>query len=292
MPGNDASPLRRTAVLHGHEMSYVEHPGFGAPLVLIHGVGASIRTWEDIPERLARSGRSVLAIDLLGHGESGYGNGDFSLGANANSIRDLLDHLGHQHVHLVGHSLGGGVALQFAYQYPAKVESLTLVASGGLGLDAGSGLRAASRPGSELVLRLLTSAPVLRTGTWVNRALDRVGVAGGVLSPETIDGLRVLRDDQRQAAFLATLRSVVGPQGQKVSGIEPFKALDPHRVLLVWGDSDAMIPWQHGLNANDLLPGSRFVLVPGAGHQPHTHDPELFTDVVLAHLAQQVRASA
>ncbi|MGD9954995.1 MAG: alpha/beta fold hydrolase, partial [Candidatus Nanopelagicales bacterium] len=146
------SPIRRrTAALPGHEIAYVELPGTGMPVVLVHGVGSSIDTWGDIPQRLAAEGRAVVAVDLLGHGGSDVGNGDFSLGANASAIRDLLQHLGHERIHLVGHSLGGGVSLQLAYQYPHLLESLTLISSGGLGADVGLSLQAASLPGSELV---------------------------------------------------------------------------------------------------------------------------------------------
>jgi pimeloyl-ACP methyl ester carboxylesterase len=282
----------RTALLHGHTMSYVEHAGSGIPLVLVHGVGSSLQTWDEIPDRLAATGRHVIAVDLLGHGLSGFGNGDFSLGANANAIRDLLDHLALDRVHLVGHSLGGGVALQFSYQYPDRVDSLTLVASGGLGSDASTGLRAASLPGSELAIRLLTTDRVLAAGDWASRLLDRVGLRTEALSSRSVDRLRALQDDRRKAAFLATLRSVVGPEGQRVSGIDRLGTLDPRRVLIVWGDRDTMIPWQHGLSAHERLRGSRFLLLPWAGHHPHNHDPVAFADAVLAHVRRAENSDA
>ncbi len=291
MNGTDERSRARTALLHGHEMSYLELPGHGVPLVLIHGVGSSLRTWDDIPDRLARAGRHVIAVDLVGHGDSGHGNGDYSLGANANSIRDLLDHLGLPRAHLVGHSLGGGVALQIAYQYPERVASLTLVASGGLGPDASSGLRAATLPGSALAIRALTSDRVLGVGDWLGHQLDRVGIRTEALSARTLDRLRALKDERRSIAFLSTLRSVVGPDGQRVSGLPRLATMDPERVLIVWGDRDTLIPWRHGLMAHERLPGSRFVLMRYAGHHPHNHDPEGFTTAVLAHVAKADRAA-
>jgi pimeloyl-ACP methyl ester carboxylesterase len=278
------SPIRRrTAALPGHEIAYVELPGTGVPVVLVHGVGSSIDTWGDIPQRLAAAGRAVVAVDLLGHGGSGVGNGDFSLGANASAIRDLLEHLGHERIHLVGHSLGGGVSLQLAYQFPHLLESLTLISSGGLGADVGISLRAASLPGSELVLRAASSARSVRTARWVAATLAKHGVEPEALKPRALAKLEDMRDARRLAAFLSTVRSVVGPEGQRVSALAKMSGLDPSRVLIIWGDQDPMLPMQHGVDAHALLPGSRFVVVEGASHHPHTHAPQLVVDEILAH---------
>lgn len=280
-------PLRRrTAVLPGHTLGYAELPGTGAPLVLLHGVGSSIDTWGDIPQRLAGAGRAVVAVDLLGHGDSDAGNGDFSLGAHASAVRDLLDHLGYSgKVHLVGHSLGGGVALQLAYQYPERVASMTLISSGGLGPDVGVPLRAASLPGSELVLRLASSERVVSFARRSTGWLKRLSLDAEVLSPHALEKLEVLRDERRRRAFLSTVRSVVGPDGQRVSALQKMGGLDPARVLIIWGDLDPMLPIEHGRAAAAMLPGSRFVVVPGASHHPHTFDPATVTAELLAHTA-------
>jgi len=278
--------------LYGHEVAYLALPGEGTPLLLVHGVGSSIDTWGDIPQRLSAAGRAVVAVDLLGHGESGHGNGDFSLGANASAMRDLLDHLGMERAHLVGHSLGGGVSLQFAYQFPERVESLVLVSSGGLGSDVGLPLRAASLPGSEIVLRAATAPRVVRTLAWAGRALARHGKQADALSPRAVGKLEELRDERRLAAFLATVRSVVGPDGQRVSALTKMGRVDPRRVLIIWGDADPMLPMQHGLDAAGVLPGSRFVIVPGAAHHPHTDAPDLVTAELLAHAAVHDRLPA
>lgn len=288
----NASPQRRTAALPGHELAYVELPGSGTPLLLVHGVGSSIDTWDDIPQRLAAAGRHVVAVDLLGHGGSDVGNGDFSLGANASAIRDLLDHLGIARVHLVGHSLGGGVSLQLAYQFPDRIESLTLISSGGLGTDVGLSLRAASLPGSELVLRLASTERSVRGARWLAGRLARVGVEPVVLGPRALAKLDDLRDTRRLAAFLSTVRSVVGPDGQRVSALAKMTGLDPARVLIIWGDRDPMLPMEHGVQAHAMLPGSRLVVVEGAAHHPHTHAPQLVVDELLAHTRESAAVPA
>ena len=277
---------RSTVRLHGHSVAYLDLPGPGIPLFLLHGVASSIDTWDDIPQRLAAQGRRVIAVDLLGHGESGPGNGDYSLGANAASARDLLDHLGVDRVHLAGHSLGGGVAMQFTYQFRDRVESLSLISSGGLGTQVNGALRAASLPGSEVVMRLLVSERVVST-------LTRFEALRGALSPErrtsgepsTSDKLRSLQDPRRLEGFLATLRSVVGPVGQRVSALDKLESVDPAKVLIVWGEEDRVLPQAHGLAAHALLPGSRLVLVPAAGHHPHTHAPDQDIDALLEHIS-------
>jgi pimeloyl-ACP methyl ester carboxylesterase len=287
------NPLRRrTAALPGHEIAYVELPGAGVPILLVHGVGSSIDTWGDIPQRLAAAGRAVVAVDLLGHGGSDVGNGDFSLGANASAIRDLLDHLGHERIHLVGHSLGGGVSLQLAYQFPQRIESLTLISSGGLGADVGLSLRAASLPGSELVLRAASSERSVRSARWLAGRLAARGITPEALNPRALAKLEDMRDARRLAAFLSTVRSVVGPDGQRVSALAKMSGLDPHRVLIIWGDRDPMLPMQHGVDAHAMLPGSRFVVVEGASHHPHTHAPQLVVDELLAHTRDRVAVTS
>ena len=281
--------VRRTAALPGHTLAYVEAVGSGTPLVMLHGVGSSLDSWGDIPSRLAAAGRTVIAVDLLGHGESDGGNGDFSLGSHASAVRDLLDHLGHTGpVHVIGHSLGGGVSLQFAYQFPDRIASMTLVSSGGLGTDGGVPLRAARLPGSELVLRAACSERVVRTLRRAGTALGRRGIEPALLSDHTLAKLDGMRDEQRLAGFLSTVRSVVGPDGQRVSALQKMEGLDPRRVLIIWGDRDPMLPLAHGLDAHAMLPGSRLVVVPGAGHHPHTHDPELVTAAILVHTEGRV----
>jgi pimeloyl-ACP methyl ester carboxylesterase len=276
--------MRQSVLLHGHEVAFVDRAGTGIPLVLVHGVGSSLETWADVPERLAAAGFRVVAVDLIGHGESGLGNGDFSLGANASVIRDLLDHLDIERVHLVGHSLGGGVSMQFLYQFPDRVETLTLVSSGGLGPDVAATLRAATLPGSHFVIRMASRPGFVKTASWVGRALTALGKDVDALSPRAMSRLGALNDDARSAAFLATLRSVVGPTGQTVYGVDKLQSFDPTRVLVIWGAEDPTLPVKHAWDAHDQMPGSRVVIVPGAHHHPHNDNPEQFVRALVQHV--------
>ena len=276
---------RQFVALNGRVLAYRELPGTGTPVLLIHGIGSSGDTWGDIPERLSAHGVAVVSVDLPGHGESSRGPGDYSLGSTASILRDLLDHLGIERVHLVGHSLGGGVSMQFAYQFPERVDTMTLVSSGGLGEETFTGLRAASLPGSEFALKWAINARTLKGASWVGDKLGRIGLHPHALSPRALETVSWLGEDDRRAAFLATLRSVVSPRGQSVSALDKLHLMSGRRILIIWGDRDPMIPMKHGENAHALLPGSRFVVFPGAAHEPHVHDPDRFADLVLEHVS-------
>ncbi len=251
---------------------------------MVHGIGSNADTWADIPERLSATGLRVVAVDLPGHGESSKGPGDYSLGSLASTLRDLLDHLGIDSVHLVGHSLGGGVAMQFAYQFPGRVEAMVLESSGGLGEETFTGLRAAALPGSELAIRWAINPRTLGGASWVGAQLARIGWEPHALSPRALETVSWLGEQDRREAFLATLRSVVSPRGQRVSALDKLHLMEGPRVLIVWGDKDPMIPLAHGEKAHALLDGSRLVVFPGAGHEPHLHDPQRFADLVVAHV--------
>src|SRR4051794_7291389 len=165
----------REVFLHGHPVSFEEAGPTDAPVVvLLHGIAGSCHTWDPVLPLLVPDVR-VIAPDLLGHGLSAKPRGDYSLGAQACGVRDLLAALGHDRISLVGHSLGGGIAMQFAYQFPERVQRLALISSGGLGREVSIFLRAATLPGSEVVLPLLA-------GSWVRKAGRRLdGVVGGYL---------------------------------------------------------------------------------------------------------------
>src|SRR3954454_18058244 len=133
--------------------------GSGPPLLLIHGIGDSSETWLEVIPELARR-HTVIAPDLLGHGESAKPRADYAVAAYACGMRDLLSVLDVDRVTVVGHSLGGGIALQFAYQFPERCERLVLVGSGGIGPEVHPLLRIAAAPGAELGLSVAASAPV------------------------------------------------------------------------------------------------------------------------------------
>src|SRR5256714_4144042 len=203
--------------IHGHDVAYRTSGAGDSVVVFVHGIAGSSSTWVPVMERLDGARYTMIAPDLLGHGESAKPRGDYSLGAYASGIRDLLLALGHERATVVGHSLGGGVAMQFSYQFPERTERLALVSSGGLGEEVHLLLRAATLPGSEFVLPLLASRPLLDAGEWVSRTLGRVGLRVGPDVAEMARGYASLADRDTRAAFVHTLRSIVDPRGQRVS---------------------------------------------------------------------------
>lgn len=283
---------RQFVPLHGRVVAYRLLPGDTSqvPVLFLHGIGASGDTWLDIPEELSDNGVSSIVVDLPGHGESSRGAGDYSLGAMAGTLRDLLDYLNVERVHIVGHSLGGGVAMQFAYLFPDRVDSLTLVSSGGLGEETFAGLRAATLPGSNIALKVAINERTVRGAAWVGRRLARMGFYPHVLSPRSLDTVSWLAEEDRRVAFLATLRSVVGVKGQRVSALDKLHLLEERRILIVWGEKDPMIPLKHGENAHAMLTGSIFAVFPASGHEPHVDDPRRFARLLLSHVREPITA--
>jgi pimeloyl-ACP methyl ester carboxylesterase len=217
---------------------------------------------------------------MLGHGRSGKPRGDYSLGAYASGVRDLLIYLGIPRVTVVGHSLGGGIAMQFAYQFPARLERLVLVDSGGLGEEVSLALRAATLPGAEFVLPLLFS-PVTRTpGRLAGKLLGMVGLRASANTRGVVEGIDSLADADARKAFVHTARSVIDPRGQRVDARGRLYLSADVPTLLVWGERDRIIPVGHGRHAHELMPHSRFEAFPGAGHFPFNDDPERFVDVL------------
>jgi pimeloyl-ACP methyl ester carboxylesterase len=266
-------------LLHGHRVFY-RSAGSGPVLVLVHGITSTSATWGNLLPYLAEH-FTVIAPDLLGHGESAKPRGDYSLGAYATGIRDLLMALGHERATFVGHSLGGGVAMQLAYQFPEHCERLALVDSGGLGSEITLLLRAASLPGSELVLPLLVDDRVLGIGRAVGRLLGRVGLRVHTDLGEVLRGHASLSDGDARAAFLHTLRTIVDPMGQRVNASDRLYLAEAIPFLLVWGERDPIIPVAHAYAAHRLVPGSRLEVFPDAGHFPHLDDPLRFIRLLI-----------
>jgi pimeloyl-ACP methyl ester carboxylesterase len=264
----------RHATIHGHRVAY-RLAGSGPPIVLIHGITASSSVWELVGPRLARH-HTVLAPDLIGHGQSAKPRGDYSMGAFASGVRDLVLRLELGPVTVVGHSLGGGVAMQFSYQFPERTQRLALVSSGGLGRSVHVFLRAATLPGSELVIPLLAGRQVLAAGRAVGRALGRVGLQLGNDALEIARGHASLGDPESRAAFVHTLRASVDATGQRVQAVDRLYLAAGLPVLIVWGARDRIIPPEHGERAHELVPGSRFELFERSGHFPHLDEPERF----------------
>jgi pimeloyl-ACP methyl ester carboxylesterase len=267
----------RSIRLHGREVGCVVG-GEGATLLLIHGIGGDWRTWEPVLEALAQQ-HHVVAVDLPGHGRSAKGAGDYSLGALASTLRDLGGALGVERATVVGHSLGGGVAMQFAYQFPERCERLVLVSSGGLGPDVGLVLRLATLPGSELFLSL--TAPAGRS--LVNLAASagrRLRIRPAADAEHYARAFAALADPGTRAAFLGTLRGVVGTRGQLVDARDRLYLAEHMPTLIVWGERDAVLPVDHAHAAQDAIPGSRLEIFENAGHLPQLDDPGRFITVM------------
>jgi pimeloyl-ACP methyl ester carboxylesterase len=273
----------KTVTLHGRSVSYVE-AGEGPLLLLIHGIAGTCENWRAVMEPLARE-HTVLAPDLPGHGASAAGGGDYSLGALASSLRDLLLTLGHDRATLVGHSLGGGVTLQFSYQFPELAERLVLVSSGGLGKEVSLLLRAAALPGASAFIAA-TAEPGRVVGGTLARGLSMVGLRPSADMAEVARGYASLADHGRRAAFLATLRSVVGTDGQRVQAADRLYLAAAIPVLIVWGENDPIIPAHHGEAAHAAITGSRLEIFERVGHMPQLEAPARFVAVLERFLAE------
>jgi pimeloyl-ACP methyl ester carboxylesterase len=266
-------------LLHGHRVAY-RSAGSGPAIVLVHGITSTSATWERVMPYLATR-FTVIAPDLIGHGESAKPRGDYSLGAYASGVRDLMVTLGHESATFVGHSLGGGVVMQLAYQFPERCERLVLVDSGGLGREVSFLLRAATLPLSEVVLPLLAHTRLLNAGRGLGRMLGRVGLHAGTDMAELARGHASLSDPEARAAFIHTLRTIVDPRGQRVNASDRLYLAENIPFMLVWGERDPIIPLKHGLAAHELVPSSRLEVFADAGHFPHVDDPQHFLDVLL-----------
>jgi len=268
----------REIELHGHPVSY-RMAGEGPPLVLVHGITSSSRTWRLVAPLLAEH-HTVIAPDLMGHGASAKPRGDYSLGAFASGVRDLLMALGHPRATVVGHSLGGGIAMQLAYQFPERVDRLVLVSSGGLGREVNLVLRAATLPGAELVLPVLAHRHLRAAAETVTRGLGAIGLRPGPDLQGVAEGLTSFHDDGARRAFLHTVRGILDLGGQRVSARDRLYLAQSVPTLIVWGERDRMIPVTHGREAHAAIPGSRLEVFAGAGHFPFNDDPVRFARVL------------
>ncbi|PXY24581.1 hypothetical protein BA062_28725 [Prauserella flavalba] len=282
----DADTLEpRYRVLHGYRRAY-RMAGRGPAVLFIHGIGDDSATWLEVLASLAGE-FTVIAPDLLGHGGSDKPRADYSVAAYACGMRDLLATLDVERVSVVGHSLGGGVAMQFAYQFPELCERLVLVSSGGVARQVHPLLRLAAAPGAGVVIPLAGTAPVQAVLRGV-RAL--AGVTGGlglgddlgyVLSRYT----RLTESPNRQA-FLRTLRSVVDWRGQVVNMLDRCYLTEGMPTMLVWGGHDNVVPTPHAALARAAMPGSRLEVFPEAGHFPHHTSPQRFLEVLREFLTE------
>jgi len=281
----------QSVVLHGHEIAY-RIAGDGPVVLLIHGMAGSGATWDPVFDLLARD-HTVIAPDLPGHGESDKPIGsDYSLGALASSLRDLLLSTGHLGATVVGHSLGGGIAMQFAYQFPSRCERLVLVGAGGLGPDVSPMLRVLTFPGMEYLFPVLFASQLRDAGKFTFSLLKKAGLRRSANVEEVWRSYVSLTDPPTRAAFVRTLRSVVDLGGQHVSAHDRLPLAADIPTLIVWGDSDAIIPVHHADAARETLPTSRVEIFEGSGHYPHCEDPARFAAVLADFIATTEPARA
>jgi len=271
----DQSEIR----LHGHRVTF-RTAGSGPLLVLVHGIAGSSSTWEEVAWGL-RQRYTIVAPDLLGHGESSKPRADYSLGGYANMLRDLLGALGFDRGTLVGHSLGGGIAMQFAYQFPERCERLVLVSSGGLGREVHPLLRSAILPGAEIVLPWLCAEGTRNVVAQATRWLGRLGLRAGADLEGVWQGFASLGDADARRAFLATVRGILDVGGQRVSASDKLYLAAELPTLIVWGERDRLIPVRHAYAAHQQIPGSRLEVFPNAGHFPYRDDMRRFVEVLL-----------
>ncbi len=264
--------------IHGVRQAIIDEGEGDEVLLLIHGMAGSAHTWRAVLPQLAKKYR-VVAPDLLGHGQSSKPRTDYSLGAFAVGLRDLLDELGIESATVVGHSLGGGVAMQFLYQHPDYCRRLVLIGSGGLGPDVGWILRLLAAPGAEFVMPVIAPSPILRAGNAVRSRLS----SAGLRSPrgaEVWAAYSSFADGEARAAFLRTLRSVVDYRGQAVSALNRLNLREGLPVLAIWGEQDKIIPVDHAYSALQVRPDCRLEILPGVGHFVQVEAPTEVIDLI------------
>jgi pimeloyl-ACP methyl ester carboxylesterase len=252
--------------LHGQTVGY-RTAGAGPVLVLLHGIACSSATWDEVLPLLAEH-FTVVAPDLPGHGASAKPTGEYSLGEYASGVRDLLTLLGHRHATILGHSLGGGVAMAFAYHFPEMCDRLVLVSSGGLGREVHALLRLAALPGAEWVLPWLFPPGLRGVADGAGRLLERVGLRSGTDLRETWRGYVSLFEADARQAFIHTVRSVIDIGGQRASALNRLYLASELPTLILWGDSDPLIPVKHAYAAHQAIPGSRLEIFSNSGHFP------------------------
>ena len=279
-PVRELTPSLEFRTIHGYRRAF-RIAGSGPVLLLIHGVGDNSTTWSTVHAKLAQR-FTVIAPDLLGHGQSDKPRADYSVAAYANGMRDLMSVLDIERATVVGHSLGGGVAMQFAYQFPQLVERLILVGAGGVTKDVNIALRVASLPmGGEALalLRLPLVLPTMQIAGQVAGAL----LGRTALGRDLPDVLRILRDlpePTASSAFTRTLRAVVDWRGQVVTMLDRCYLTESVPVQLIWGRQDVVIPVEHAHMAHAAMPGSQLEIFERSGHFPFHDDPDRFVELV------------
>src|SRR3954468_24983503 len=232
--------------IHGHRRAYVK-AGTGPALLLLHGLGCDHTTWLPVIATLSRR-YTVIAPDLLGHGLSAKPRADYSLGGDANGRRALLTVLGIDKLTVVGHSFGGGVAMQFAYQFPERTERMILVAPGGLGPEVTPLIRAINLPGFNQAMGVATLPGIRHVGMAGLRALSRSRLRAARDLAEVAEIFDSFQDPHARAAIRHVVRSVVDLKGQIITMVDRAYLTQAMPMLVVWGSEDVVIPAKHAEN--------------------------------------------
>jgi pimeloyl-ACP methyl ester carboxylesterase len=279
----------QTVVIHGHERAYVK-AGTGPVLLLLHGLGCDHTTWLPVLARLSRH-FTVIAPDLLGHGRSAKPRYDYSIAGYANGMRDLLTVLGVDKVTVVGHSLGGGVAMQFAYQFPERTERLVLVAPGGMGPEVSPLLRLVSLPGAGIVMGALTSKPVRPFGRIALGALAGAPIPRLRDTGELASIYQNLADRATRTAFRHVVRGVIDWRGQIITMTDRAYLTQHMPMCVVWGEDDTVVPVAHAAVASEAAPDAWVEVMADSGHFPHRDHPERFVRILRAFVAETAPAT-
>ena len=279
-----------SAVIHGHKRAFTI-AGDGPPLLLLHGIGSNRETWRSVLKPLSQH-FTVIAPDLLGHGESAKPRADYSLGGFANGMRDLLGVLGMERATVIGHSFGGGVAMQFAYQFPERTDRVVLEASGGLGREVTPLLRILTLPGSAAVLAALDVIPGNAAVRLVGEIARRIP-EGPFASDahEVVNVLEGLRGSEARTAFLHVLSHVIDWRGQLVTMRDRTYLAAGMPIMVMWGEGDTVLPVAHATAAVESMPDARLLTFPRVGHFPHTERPREFAEAVIEFVATTAPSS-
>lgn len=283
----------QTVTVHGHRRAYAfggQEIGTAPALLLLHGLGCNRHTWDPVWERLAEK-YTLIAPDLLGHGESDKPRGDYSPGGYANGMRDLLTILGIDKVTVIGHSFGGAVAMQFAYQFPERTERLVLVDAGGLGAEVTALIRAIGLPGYQLALGLLTLPGVRQLNTGLLRTLKATGLRDLRDLDEVAAILETFRDPRSRYAVHKLVTGVMDWRGQNITMRDRAYLTELMPLCVVWGEDDRVLPASHAQVARQFAPTAQVTVMRDAGHFPHKDHPDAFADLVEDFIASTVPAT-
>jgi pimeloyl-ACP methyl ester carboxylesterase len=283
MPQETADPGEVEFVtIHGKRRAFVK-TGSGPALLLLHGLACDSTTWDRVLPILAKK-YTVIAPDLLGHGLSDKPRADYTLGGYANGMRDLLTVLGIDKVTVVGHSFGGGVAMQFAYQFPERTQRVVLVAPGGLGPEVTPFIKLIQAPGWEPLMSVLTLPGIRHLETTALRVLARYGGGPARKYTRDLDEIACIVDSWRDRgtrfAIRHLVRAVIDWHGQIVTMADRAYLSEAMPMAVVWGSDDRVIPVRHADLVAALAPDAQVVVLPDAGHFPHRDHPEQFAQIL------------